>query len=116
MGLRYPEENFTLVWRGVTSDNARLQAAGHEVLEAALPGSFGEAVLAIVDEGEPPGRRARVAAAALGAAVHPMSHEEAVREMMQDRSEVVRGIAAHHTAELGLGAAPDAAQEVRSRA
>jgi HEAT repeat protein len=112
MGLRHPEENFTLVWRGVTSDNARLQAAGHEVLDAALPGSFREAVLAIVDDGEPAARRARVAAAALGAPVRPLSHEEAVMEMMQDRSEVVRGIAAHHTAELGLGTEPDAAQEV----
>jgi HEAT repeat protein len=116
MGLRHPEENFTLVWRGVTSGNARLQAAGHEVLEAALPGSFREAVLAIIDDGEPPARRARVAAAALGETARPLSHEEAAREMMQDRSEVVRGIAAHHTAELGLGAAPDAAQEVQSLA
>jgi AAA family ATP:ADP antiporter len=114
MGLRHPEENFTLVWRGITSDNARLQAAGHEVLEAALPGSFREAVLAIIDDGEPPARRARVAAAALGATTQPLSHEDAVREMMQDRSEVVRGIAAHHTAELGLGTAPDTAQEVQS--
>jgi AAA family ATP:ADP antiporter len=86
MGLRHPEENFTLVWRGVTSDNARLQAASHEVLDAALPASFREAVLAIVDDGEPPARRARVAAAALGTTVRPLSHEEAVREMMQDRS------------------------------
>ncbi|TFH32866.1 MAG: hypothetical protein E4H00_00370 [Myxococcales bacterium] len=112
MGLRHPEENFTLVWRGVTSDNARLQAAGQEVLDAALPGSFREAVLAIVDDGEPPARRARVAAAALGATVRPLSHQEAVMEMMQDRSEVIRGIAAHHTVELGLGTEPDAAQEV----
>ena len=68
MGLRHPEENFILVWRGVTSDNARLKAAGQEVLEATLPGSFREAVLAIIDDGEPPERRARMAAAALGAA------------------------------------------------
>jgi hypothetical protein len=114
MGLRHPEENFSLVWRGVTSDNARLRAAGHEVLEAALPGSFREAVLAIVDDGETPAWRARVAATALGETARPLSHEEAAREMMQDRSEVIRGIAAHHMAELGLDAAPYAAQEVQS--
>jgi uncharacterized membrane protein len=114
MGLRHPEENFTLVWRGVTSDNARMQAAGNEVLEAALPGSFREAVLAIIDEGEPPARRAHVAAAALGATVRQMSHEEAVTEMMRDRSEVVRGIATHHTRELDHAAAQDATQEVPS--
>jgi HEAT repeat protein len=116
MGLRHPQENFTLVWRGVTSDNTRLQAAGHEVLEATLPGSFREAVLAIIDDGEPAARRARAAAAALGANVRQMSHEEAVEQMMQDRSEVVRGIAAHHTAELGRGPTRGAAQEVQSRA
>ena len=114
MGLRHPEENFNLVWRGVTSDNAGLQAAGHEVLEATLPGSFREAVLAVIDSGESPAWRARVAAAALGATVKPLSHEEAVREMMQDRSEVIRGIAAHHTAELGLGTMLDTAQETQN--
>ena len=51
MGLRHHEENFNLVWRGVTSDNAGLQAAGREVLEATLPGSFREAVLAVIDNG-----------------------------------------------------------------
>jgi len=114
MGLRHPEENFTLVWRGLASDNARMQAAGNEVLEAALPGSFREAVLAIIDDGEPPAQRARVAAAALGATVRQMSHEEAVTEMMRDRSEVVRGIATHHTRELDHAAAQDAMQEVPS--
>ncbi|MBW2159507.1 MAG: hypothetical protein JRH14_06000, partial [Deltaproteobacteria bacterium] len=116
MGLRHPEENFTLVWRGITSENARLQAAGHEVLEAALPGSFREAVLAIIDDGEPPARRARVAATALGTTTRQMSHEEAIGQMMQDRSEVVRGIAAHHTAELEQSAVSDTAQEVPSLA
>jgi AAA family ATP:ADP antiporter len=114
MGLRHPEENFNLVWRGVTSDNAGLQAAGREVLEATLPGSFREAVLAVIDNGESPARRARIAAAALGATVKPLSHEEAVREMMQDQSEVIRGIAAHHTAELGLGTMLDTAQETQN--
>jgi ATP/ADP translocase len=93
MGLRHPEENFTLVWRGLTSDNTRLQAASHEVLEAALTGAFREAALTIVDHGEPPARRARVAAAALGVTVRQMSYEEALGQMAQDRSEVVRSIA-----------------------
>jgi hypothetical protein len=41
-----------------------------------------------------------------------MSHEEAVEQMMRDRSEVVRSIAAHHARELGERAPLDAAQEV----
>ena len=66
MGLRHPDEDFTLVWRGLRSDNARLRAASVEVLEAVLVGPSREAVLAIVDDGESPERRARTAAAALG--------------------------------------------------
>jgi AAA family ATP:ADP antiporter len=116
MGLRRPEENFILVWRGVTSGNARLQAASYEVLEAALTGAFREAVLAIIDEGEPPARRARVAATALGATIGQMSHEEAVGEMMQDRSEVIRGIATHHASELGDRRVSDAGHGVQSLA
>jgi AAA family ATP:ADP antiporter len=114
MGLMHPEENFTLVWRGLTSDNARLQAASHEVLEAALTGAFREAVLAIVDDGEPAGRRARVAATALGETVRQMSHREAVEQMIRDRSEVVRGIAAHHATELGERTPSEAAEGVPS--
>ena len=114
MGLRHPKENFALVWRGVTSENQRLQAASHEVLEATLPSAFREAVLVIIDDGEPIARRAGLAAAALGATIPPMSHEEAVAQMMQDPSEIIRGIATHHAAELGDRIASDAAQEAQT--
>jgi len=114
MGLRHPEENFALVWRGVTSENNRLQAASHEVLEATLPGAFREAVLVIVDDGEPVARRARLAAAALGTSIRPVSHEEAVTQMMEDQSEVIRGIATHHAAELSVRAPSGSAQEVQN--
>ena len=114
MGLRDPEENFRLVWRGVTSENARLQAASNEVLEASLPGSFREAVLAIVDDGEPTARRARSAAAALGAALPLISLREAIEQMVQDRSEVIRGIASHHAAGLGEATVSDPSEEVQS--
>lgn len=100
MGLQYPDENFALVWRGLRSDNARLHAASVEVLEAALPGSFREAVLALVDEGEAPDKRARLAASALGETVRPMSYEQAVDAMVEDQSDVIRGIAIHHAAAL----------------
>lgn len=93
MGLRHPEENFTLVWRGLSSDDTGLQAASHEVLEAALPDAFREAALTIVDHGGAPGRRARIAAAALGVTVRQMSYEEALVQMSQDRSEAIRSIA-----------------------
>lgn len=100
MGLQYPHENFTLVWRGLQSDNVRMHAASTEILEAALTGALREAVLALVDEGETPIRRARQAASALGETIRPMSHEDAVDAMVEDESEVIRGIAIHHAAAL----------------
>jgi AAA family ATP:ADP antiporter len=93
MDLWHAEENFNLVWRGLTSDDARLQAASREVLEAALSGSFREAVLAVIDDGEPPGWRARAAATALGETVRPISGREAMEQMVQDQSEVLRSMA-----------------------
>ncbi len=84
MGLKYPEENFAVVWRGLRSKNVRLHAASVEVLEAALSGSVREAVLALVDEGETPARRARVAAAALGESIEPMSYDEAIKAMTEE--------------------------------
>jgi len=92
MDLWHVEENFNLVWRGLTSNDARLQAASREVLEATLSGSFREAVLAIVDDGEPPGWRARAAATALGKTVRPISRQEAMEQMLQDQSEVLRSM------------------------
>ena len=113
MGLQHPEENFALVWRGLQSDNPRLHAASVEVLEAVLTGPAREAVLAIVDDGEPSARRARAAATALGVTVRSVSHREALDAMIVDQSEVVRSIAAHRLAELGP---PDVPKEVQTLA
>lgn len=66
MGRRHPDEDFELVWRGLQSDSPCLRAASIEILEAVLPGSVREAVLAVVDDAEP-AVRARAAAAALRA-------------------------------------------------
>ena len=63
------------------------------MLEAALSGSFREAVLAVIDDGESPGWRARAAATALGETVRPISGREAMEQMVQDQSEVLRSMA-----------------------
>jgi AAA family ATP:ADP antiporter len=102
MGLHNPEESFSLVWRGLRSDDERLRAASVEVLEAALAGPLREAVLAIVDDGEPTAKRARLAATALGGTVQPLSYREALDAMIVDQSEVVRSIAAHSSMNLAL--------------
>jgi hypothetical protein len=78
MALQRPGENFALLWRGLCSDDPRLQAASAEVLGASLTGPIREAVLAIVDDGDPAAKRARIASAALGATTRPLSYQEAL--------------------------------------
>jgi len=90
MGLRHPEENFALVWRGLRSGDTSLHAASVEVLEAVLVGPSREALLAIIDEGVPLAWRVRAAAAALGIALRPLSHREAVDAMVADQGEILR--------------------------
>jgi len=116
IGLQHLEESFALVWRGLRSDNRRLRAAGIEVIEATVEGPAREALLWLVDDGESLARRSRLAAAALDHEDRLPSYEEAVREMMQDESEVIRGVAAHHAAELEIGDEAAETQEVPSLA
>ena len=84
MALQQPGENFALLWRGLQSDDPRLQAASAEVLEASLTGPVREAVLAIVDDGDPAARRARIASAALGATTRSISYQEALEAMIRE--------------------------------
>jgi hypothetical protein len=83
------------------------------VLEAILTGALREAVLALVDAGEPPAWRARTAAGALGDDVPNRSMRDALDEMTTDRSEVIRGIASHYLNTLGPA---EGAPEVRTLA
>ena len=106
MGLRHPQENLVLVWRGLRSDNARLRAASLEVLEATLTGPIREATLTIVDDGQPPDVRAGEASSALGAPLTSISAARAVDAMMADQSEVIRGIAGHYAATLSRQSSP----------
>jgi len=101
MGIIHPEEDFALVWRGLSSDNARVRAASREVLEATLPSGIREAVLALVDDAAP-AARSGLAASALGIATPPATYEEALSAMLQDESEAVRCITAHQIAELEM--------------
>ncbi|MEM7137070.1 MAG: Npt1/Npt2 family nucleotide transporter [Myxococcota bacterium] len=107
VGLQHPSENFALVWRGLRSDDKGLRAASIEVIEATLSGATRDAVLALVDHGETPERRARLAALALGQPSSLLSYADAVLAMTKDSSEVIRSIAAHHAAALGVSPAPE---------
>ncbi len=84
MARQRPDESFALLWDGLSSDDPRLKAASAEVLEASLSGPLRDAVLAIVDDGDPAAKRARVASAALGATAQPLSAQEARDAMKRE--------------------------------
>lgn len=101
MGLLHPQEDFALVWRGLSSDNARVRTASRELLEATLPGGIRDAVLALVDDAVP-ANRAGLAASALGIANPAVTYEDALAAMLKDETEAVRCIAAHQIAALSM--------------
>jgi AAA family ATP:ADP antiporter len=86
MALQQPEENFALLWHGLRSGDPRLQAASAEVLEASLTGPIREAVLAIVDDGNPAAKRARMASAALWDTFPPPNPSKSFPSPGKDRS------------------------------
>ena len=101
MGVLYAEEDFALVWRGLKSENARVEAASREVLEATLPSAIRETVLALVDD-SPTVTRAAMAASALGESSVQLTQESALGAMLHDWNEALRCIAAHQIAELNM--------------
>lgn len=101
MDMLHPKEDFALVWRGLASENARVRAAGQEVLLAALKSNIRDAVVALTDDA-PPGNRATRAANALRIAVPTTGLEEALQAMLRDESTAIRCIVAHQVAELQM--------------
>jgi AAA family ATP:ADP antiporter len=99
LGLRYPREDLYRIYRGFQSPSAKIRASGRELLENLLRPPLHAAVLALVD---PTPGSDRLAAAAPYYAPRPLTYEELLGLMLEQASESLRCIAAHHIAELGL--------------
>ena len=101
LGLRFRREDFSLIWRGLGSEDRKIQSASRELLDGALAGNLREAVLAMVDDDSIENRIQR-ASRVLKQPSEPATYESALVSMLDDSSEAVRGIAAYHIAELGI--------------
>ena len=101
LGLRHRREDFSLIWRGLGSEDKKIQSASRELLDGALSGNLREAVLAMVDD-DAAQNKIRRASRALGYKNESTTYEAALVSMLHDRSEAVRCIVAYHIAELGI--------------
>jgi ATP/ADP translocase len=99
LGLLYRNENFKSIHRGVLSSNRRLRASSRELLEAVLKPPLRDVLLAIVDRLPWPELQPRAARCYLPMAT---AYEDLLLGLLEEQSETVRCLAAHHVAELGL--------------
>lgn len=100
LGLLYPREDFRLLWVGLRGDRKE-RAASSELLSHALSGGLRDAVVALVSDAPDADRLARASAALSLEPSHP-DYARRLAAMLEDPSEAVRCIAAHHIGELGL--------------
>jgi HEAT repeat protein len=101
LGLLYTEEDFELIFRGLTRRGRSGRAQGRELLDYALRGEIRGALLALVDDA-PDAERLAAAEAATGFSQPRPTYERLLSTMLEDSSEAVQAVAAHHIAELGL--------------
>lgn len=99
MALLHPHEDIERSWRGLSSRAATVRASARELLEHALEGPLRSQVLALVDESSAEEKLAEIDSYA---ADHLPTYERALSELLAQRSDSLRSLAAYHVAELGL--------------
>lgn len=99
LGLRFPREDVYRIYRGFQSPGPKIRASSRELLENLLRPPLQGAVLTLVDPA--PGED-RLASAAPYYVPHALTYQELLGRMLEQASESLRCIAAHHIAELGL--------------
>ncbi len=99
IGLQYGGEDFARIHRGVSRANAKVSAAGRELLENVIRPPLRDPLLALIGDAPVP---ERLAAAAPYYTPAPLDYESLLDTIVGERSESLRCIACHHVAELGL--------------
>jgi AAA family ATP:ADP antiporter len=96
LGARYPREDFTQIYRGLSATHD-LRATSLELLESVLRQPFRGAVLALVDDGDD---ELRLERAEDFHRPQGLDYEPLLVELTESRSEAVREVALFHRAEL----------------
>lgn len=99
LGLQFRHEDLRSIYRARSSANARIRSSSRELLENLLLPPVRDAVLCLHDELADGERLARASALYTPRALH---YEALLGVMLEEASESLRCLVAHHVAELGL--------------
>ncbi|MET0390189.1 MAG: hypothetical protein ABW321_29725, partial [Polyangiales bacterium] len=100
-GLRHAGDVIHNIRQALSGDDARLRADSVELLVHRAPSSIANALSTLLARGDDEWRLSR-SALALSLTLDRRSYTERLRQLLNDGSEAVRGIAAFHVRELGL--------------
>ena len=99
LGILHPRAGLRSVHGALLQGDERRSAAAREIIEAVVGPELRPALLAVVDDPSPDGRRAQLGALAPGPFA---SYEALLAALLADPSESVRCLVAHHVAERRL--------------
>jgi len=112
LGLQFGHEDLRAIYRARSSANPRIRASSRELIENLLRPPVRDAVLALHDDLADTERLARASALYTPRALH---YEALLGVMLEEASESLRCLAAHHVAELGLAAFRPRLEALRAR-
>lgn len=115
IALDHPREDLRRINHALRHGDRRLRAESRELIGALAPFELAGALDALLDDVDDARRLTRVREA-LNATVPPAAYDDLLRELVDDESEAVRSIAAHHVAELGRVELRGALEAARDRA
>jgi AAA family ATP:ADP antiporter len=101
LGLRYRNEDFHRIYRGLRNSNPKFRASSRELLENVVKPPLREAVVALVDPA--PGSD-RLATGEPYYRPQPLDYESLLATLLEQPGETLRCLAAFHVGELGLAA------------
>jgi len=112
LGLQHPQEDFSRIYRGLQSKDARVQASAREILENTLPKQTRGAVLGLIDE--IPDRERLAHASPFYSARQPLQSDDALRDLLDRGGESLQCLAAYHVGERGLTQLKPSLEELAS--
>ena len=98
LGLRYRDEDLAHIYYGLRSDNPNLRSSSRELLESALPGPLGAAVIALTDDLSDADR---LRSAADPLSTPPGSFEDLLNVLIREPSATLSAVASYYANETG---------------
>jgi hypothetical protein len=99
LDLRLRDEDLKRIYRGLRSTSPKVRANSRELLENLLPEKWRQQVMALVEDGSD---EQKLASALPFYRARRLDYEALLAVLLEEKSETIRSIAAHHVGELRL--------------